>query len=352
MKQRRGRFLVCAATLLVAVPASGQEREDNVRFAWVRDEGAETCPDATVVRRAVSDRVGRDPFSERARTSIDAIVRRNSQGFVARFFVRGASDEPLGTREFTSAAPTCEPIVEALALALAIVIDPTVALRPEPLVSTSIVRASVTPSPIAAVPRRSPSLTLTALPTSRSQMALALSLSFDAALGVLPTVGFGPALDAHLRFSRWIAADLSSRWLAEQRTSTALSDYALSMASSSASVCVDPLGSTSASRASFAACAALSAGAISASALRQRAIEGGVRPWVALGPALRGQLRVVGPLVLEARLGATFALARNAYLEESGEPVTSATVFEQPLVGGYASLGFGVATEPFGASRP
>lgn len=338
--------------MFVAAPASGQEREDNVRFAWVRDEGAELCPDATVVRRAVSDRVGRDPFSERARTSIDAIVRRESQGFTARFFVRGAAGEPLGTREFTSAAPTCEPIVEALALALAIVIDPTVALRPEPSVSTSIVRASVVPSSITVVPRRPPILAVSAVPTSRLPQSLSLALSFDAALGLLPTVGFGTSLDAHLRFSRWIAADLSARWLAEQRTSTTISDYALSVTTASAGVCVDPLATTSAARASFAACAALGVGAISASALRQRAIEGGVRPWVALGPALRGQLRIVGPLVLEARLGATFALARNAYLEESGEPVTSSIVFEQPLVGGYASLGFGVVTEPFGPSRP
>lgn len=339
--RRRGQILATLTVLSVATSSAAQERGDNVRFAWVRDDGAESCPDASMVRRAVSERVGRDPFNDAARTSIDAVVRRSSTGFSARFFVRGATGESLGTRELTSAAPTCEPIAEALALALAIVIDPTVALRPDP--TTNAPRAL---APTQTTSRPPPSRAAFRAAPEASPLSLSLSLSFAGALGVLPFAAVGASLEGELRFSRWIYAELAARWLAEQRVSTSLSDYALSIASSMANVCVDPLASAVDARASFVLCGSLSVGALSASATRQRALDGGVRAWVALGPSARGRLRIVGPLALEARFGATFALARNAYVEEIGDPFSSSTVFEQPLVGGHATLGIGVVTDP------
>ncbi len=332
------------AALLAARSASAQERDDSVRFAWARDEGAESCPDEADVRRAVTDRVGRDPFLDGAPNSIDAIIRRTPTGYTARFFVRGPNGESLGTRELTSAAPTCGPITEALALALAIVVDPTVALRPDPprttLTTSGVAASQSTSAPVALSRRRARAAPMRARP-----MALSLGASFAGALGVLPSVALGTSIDGELRFSRWISADVSARWLAEQRATTMLSEYALSMASASGAVCVDPLGFLSDTRASFALCAALTIGAISASALRQRAIDGGVRPWVALGPALRGRLRLIGPLALEARVGATFAFARNAYLEEVVDLARITTVFEQPVVGGYGALSVSVVTD-------
>jgi hypothetical protein len=98
----------------------------------VRDERAEQCPDGVAVQRSVGSRVGHDPFRADAATSIDAVIRRVEGTFVARFFVRGPNGEALGNREFTSANERCDAIAEAVALALAIVIDPTVALRPDP----------------------------------------------------------------------------------------------------------------------------------------------------------------------------------------------------------------------------
>jgi hypothetical protein len=342
------------ALTVCARPVFSQSNDETVRLAWVRDEGAEPCPDASAVQRAVVSRVGRDPFRADARTSIDAVVRRAEGSFVARFFVRGPNGEPLGNREFSSTNERCEAIVETVALALAIVIDPTVALRPDPSPDSTAAIAT-TPataaSPVAltstvAPPQRRRTqhrpVAPTTVPTNDGVARLAAAGSFAMSAGALPSFAAGASIDVKIRWLPWLWTDVTGQWFAEQRTRTALSEFGFAFVGASLAPCVDPLASAPDARAAFALCMGVAVGSTFAAVLGQRATDGGARPWVAIVPSVRGRVRVTGPLVLDARLGVAAAALRASFFEELPVPASATLVFEQSIATLVASIGLGI----------
>jgi hypothetical protein len=118
---------------------------------YSRSERAATCPDGVALKRAVSKRLGYDPFFPAARqtivveiTDVDDRLRAtmrlvNEQGIIA------------GARELREGIEHCDELVASLALAISIALDPSAALEatPEPPANTPEVDGPVASGPAA-----------------------------------------------------------------------------------------------------------------------------------------------------------------------------------------------------------
>jgi hypothetical protein len=117
-----------------------------VRLDYVREPGAEACPDAQGFREAVAANVGYDPFTTAAARLATVTVERRGSVFVGRMTLHDAAGvqewahEPLSRRD-------CRALVRVMGLSLAIPIDPF----PGPPVSVPEAHA-----PAAAPPARAP----------------------------------------------------------------------------------------------------------------------------------------------------------------------------------------------------
>lgn len=120
------------------LPASTASRP-NVYLSWVRLAGADSCPDVRQIADDVTRRLGWNPFREAPTQFIEGQIRRDEAGdmlagrvpgtWVAEIFLRDASGVSRGNRVFTSAAPSCGTLASAVALSIAIIIDPDVMVR-------------------------------------------------------------------------------------------------------------------------------------------------------------------------------------------------------------------------------
>lgn len=115
-----------------AVDASARAR--TAALSWVRLPGAEACPSTQDVAHAVEDRLGRSVLvsAADAELAIEGRIERREGSFVATLTVADASGASLGERVLEQRAETegdCAEILPALALAIALTIDPDALLR-------------------------------------------------------------------------------------------------------------------------------------------------------------------------------------------------------------------------------
>lgn len=103
-----------------------------------RDEAAASCPDTPRLRRAIAERLGKDPFLDTAPESaathrtLVVVFSRPEPKHVAQVSLVDPDGKETGRRELTSKASDCSELAAAVVLAAAIVIDPMVMTRPEP----------------------------------------------------------------------------------------------------------------------------------------------------------------------------------------------------------------------------
>lgn len=96
----------------------------TARLVYSRTASASSCPDETALRRAVSARVGYDPFFPWARKTIVASMSASpSGGFVAQVVLVDEEGIAHGARELRTRA-TCADLLDPVALGIAIAIDP------------------------------------------------------------------------------------------------------------------------------------------------------------------------------------------------------------------------------------
>src|SRR6185295_14620015 len=86
-------------------------------FTWVRERGAEACPDEAQVRAAVAARLGYQPFATGAETRIEARVAPVGSGLRATIEVTRPGAAP-GKRELSSRTGDCVELAGALELAI------------------------------------------------------------------------------------------------------------------------------------------------------------------------------------------------------------------------------------------
>lgn len=229
---------------------------------YARHAGAENCPDEPTLRKAVSARMGRDPFLSAASTPVAPLpspaptparpslrltvaVQPARRGLQARIDLQDARGRVVATRRLGSPASDCNELGAALALALALAIDPFGPF--EPVARSGASGASSPPSdaagrsggggsssPPQTVPtkppayaygppsgplpqpnfavvdppeRRPPPLPAPAPPPRRPGVRFRGGLELHAAVGTAPTAAFGGTLVAG---ARWRYASLNA----------------------------------------------------------------------------------------------------------------------------------------------
>jgi hypothetical protein len=323
-----GRSKLCDAALLgtvltVPVHALAQDA-GRFRFAWVRDESAEHCPDGPAIAREVARRLGRDPFAAADAPSIEASVRRDGPRWTARLVVRDATDASLGVREFTSDAADCAPIAAAITLGVALSIDPAAALRPPPPPTPP------TPAPTPPAPR------VVRPPETPWSRRAGVSLRALGAVGLLPSVAPGVALAAEGPIAGRLRWSVGLLYLPDSGLVTSRGSFAFGLVAAQLAPCLDLWRVP---RASLTGCVGVELGALRSVVLRGDPSTVGERPWAAAFAGVRLRARLLGPLAGELGVEAVAPLVRDRFFE--GGP-TRETAFQQGVLAGVAFAGLGI----------
>jgi len=277
--------------------------------------------------------MGRDPFTGPAKQWIEALIALSEGYYTVQLFERDLEGRTLGTRELRAPAGDCHQLDDAMVLAIALIIDPTLQLSPlgpSPAVavpeapSAGVVAtpanalppppASLTPSaPVPVAAPNPPARAVESAPASRSTVTAAAV----AVHGVLPGVAAGVELVAQQplgtrdRYSlRW-----SALYLPETSQSDVLADVGYGLTAFEAGACV---GLTN-QRLRWFACSALGAGAVHTTVHAPLPTQPGDRLWLALRLEGGVRLRLVGPLWLETRLFDLLAAQRWEFRVRTAE---------------------------------
>jgi hypothetical protein len=222
---------VRSAALLVAL-STAAHAEPKAQLTYVREAGAEACPDEPEVQKAVVARLGYDPFGERPLSTIAVTVGRSQRGLRARIELTDAAGEVTGSRELTSRQADCLELSWAVELAVSLAIDPLHFADAPP---TPLTRASSRATPVATDERASdvhrPAIAVAREVEPKQRFRLAAGAF--AVLGSSPTVAFGFRLAGGIRRKLWsmnveVRADVpASRPAAGGLVSTAIYSSAL-----------------------------------------------------------------------------------------------------------------------------
>ncbi|HEY2406870.1 MAG TPA: hypothetical protein VGI10_12755 [Polyangiaceae bacterium] len=190
------RPLVPLAVAALLSTAKAHAAEPTASLAVTRAAGAEGCPDAALLTRAVSARLHRAVFRVTpADLQISVRIERAATGWLAVVDLADASGAPLGRRTLTTAAEHCSALDDSLALVIALLVaTPPTAAESVPAAEIAP-PASAKPAPTA--PAALPRVTLS-LPRDtyapREPWRSSASVAGVAALGPLPGGAFGGEL--------------------------------------------------------------------------------------------------------------------------------------------------------------
>lgn len=145
-----GPAIACAALVAsraIAAPAPS-------RLSFAREVGAERCPDESALRAEVAARLGADPFVAVADREVVARIDRQGGRLHGLVELR-TSGRVQGSRDLAIDSEDCAELVRAMALALAIALDPEHAdtSATPPPATPSPAPLPVTPPPAAPAPR-------------------------------------------------------------------------------------------------------------------------------------------------------------------------------------------------------
>ncbi len=122
-----GRALLASGALFLPSLSSAATtaHHSHASLDVTRGAGAHSCPSEKELRRAVSSILGYSPFDANARRRVSAVLSASDGTFHARIQLRDTrSHKSLGVRELSASGPTCEELGSAMALAIALAIDP------------------------------------------------------------------------------------------------------------------------------------------------------------------------------------------------------------------------------------
>jgi hypothetical protein len=231
----------------------------------------------------VSGRLGRDPFGSPGRLTIEAVASRDGEAWVAKIYARERGGAAIGSRTLRSEAASCASLVDAAALAIALVIDPEAverterarAARAETAGGAEPSASAPTPAP-AATPRVSPQPQVaqpaTPAPTEPAQRASGwVDVRAAGDFGLLPE-GLAPGLGmiVDLPIAGALGARAGLTYWPERETAAADGRFAFGLSAAALGACAPflPRGALG-----VALCAAGTRGAV----FRQQAVAPGVQ---------------------------------------------------------------------------
>jgi hypothetical protein len=159
MTHRAGLVLALVRLLL---PAAGEAapapRPAQASLSVSKKASAHSCPAEKELRANVTAILGYAPFHKGARRHVTAVLWAADGTFHARIKLLDArTHKTLGNRELSAAGPTCEALSEAMALAIALAIDPLAQPPQKPAAALPPVAVASGPTP-AARPKAAPAL--------------------------------------------------------------------------------------------------------------------------------------------------------------------------------------------------
>ncbi|MGK4000857.1 hypothetical protein [Sorangium sp. So ce1024] len=347
--------LVAAALLAGARPARASSGEQTASLSWVRLGGAEACIAARALAQAVEARLGRAALVSAARAELTIegrIEPGGSGGWRAVLAVVDADGAVLGTREIATASPRCRAIDDELALAIALMIDPSAKLSPgappppaapaSPAAPTSLAAPTspATPArPAASAPQVIVQRVL--IPASPPAPSPPWRVEIGAGplfgLGLLPSPGVAAALRARLTPPRFWSFEVGGAvWLPDETTTGAASTR-FTLGEGFVSACPVSLGSET----RLAACVGVRLGALRAGGLGFRVDRSDER--LTAGGTLDARLtrRLVGPLTVGGGLGLIVPFVRDTfyYTDAQGQ---DREIFRMAPLAGTADVLIGV----------
>ncbi|WP_434042201.1 MULTISPECIES: hypothetical protein [Sorangium] len=345
-RRAAGLALVAAALVAASRPARASSGEQTASLSWVRLAGAEACVGARALAQAVEARLGRAALvsSTRAELTIEGRIEPvGTGGWRAVLAVADAEGALLGTREITTASPRCGAMDDELALAIALMIDPSAKLSPgapPPLAAPAPLPApspATAPPPPAVIVQR----VLVPVPPTAPPPPAPWRVEVGAGplfgLGLLPSLGVAAAVRARLTPPRFLSFEVGGVvWLPDEATSGA-SATRFSWGEGFVSACPVALGSAT----RLSACAGVRLGALRVGGVGFGVDHADER--LTAGGALDVRLtrRLVGPLTAGGGLGLIVPIVRDTfyYTDAQGQP---REVFQMAPLAGTADVLLGV----------
>jgi hypothetical protein len=315
---------IALALCLVSTAARSAPRR-GARLEWARGRGARACVGAAGLEEDVKARLGWDPFVLPAELEIEGVVTRTPSGFRAHLAFRGSEGQQEGTRELESREEDCRSLGQAVAVMIAVAIDPDASAAAPPL------PVETPPSPSAESPPAPPSPPARR-PAASARTRARIVLGGGVVDGLVP----GPSATSSLRAGVVLAdrfeLDVGASYLPPARDGA----FGFGLVEGAARACLLPWGLLPDVR----VCAAALAGSFETyvHTNTDRPVDVGAFPW--LGAELGAGLSValVGPLRLDLdAAGVVPILRRQGFVRGDATPA-----WEQSPVAGRAELGLGV----------
>ncbi|WP_437981170.1 hypothetical protein [Sorangium sp. So ce117] len=338
--------LAASALVAAARPARASSGEQSASLSWVRLAGAEACVGARALAQAVEARLGRAALVSAARAELTIegrIEPGGTGGWRAVIAVADAGGAVLGTREIATASPRCSAIDDELALAIALMIDPSAKLSPgaPPPLAAPAPPPAPSPAPSPPAPQVIVQRVLVPVPPPAPPPPAPWRVEVGAGplfgLGLLPSPGIAAALRARLTPPRsWSFEVGGAIWLPNEAT-TGASSTRFSWGEGFVSACPVSLGGET----RLSACAGVRLGALQVGGLGfgvdradERLTAGG-----ALDVRLTRQL--AGPLTVGGGLGLIVPIVRDTfyYIDAQGR---DREVFRMAPLAGVADVVLGV----------
>ncbi len=348
-------FVLALETSLLIQPLAGARAQVDESTAppratlhWVREAGAQDCIDGRELARRVESKLRRPVFDapRDAELLVEGTAQRKGEGYRAALHTYDREGKPLGSREVLSERASCDELSEAVAVVLAVMIDPAGALHPpapvppapeapsEPAREPPAPEETHTEQASPPCPEQPPPPAAPGAPSPRAEV----SAFARATHGHVPAFVWGGGVAFELELTRWGGVRLEGVMFAERAVDGPMgTGVDVRVFYGSALYC--PLW-WSAGRLRASACMGLAAGA-----LQSRAF-GFDRGRDSASPLFDGVLDVHGALRLWRGLGlyaggglsTPFARTRFAGTLPDGSPMA---LFEQPALSGRFDLGLG-----------
>jgi hypothetical protein len=180
----------------------------SARLVYSRTAEAESCPDEDALRRAVATRVGYDTFFPWAKRTIVATIARTDGAFVATVDLVDEDGIRHGGHQLRTEG-ACAELLDAVALAVAIAIDPKLLLAvpppkeaaPEPAPTEAAPAVPVVPERTATPPSADRNESKAREPSQTpSPFRFEASLGAAGAIKVTPSPTFGGTLGGAVRW--------------------------------------------------------------------------------------------------------------------------------------------------------
>jgi len=308
----------CLLAAALCAPRSVRAAGSSYRLQVVRADGAGSCASASSIQRDVSQRLGRDPFSDEGERGIDIVLSRAETKWVAKLYLRIDASDSDAARVIESDAVDCAELGKSVTLAVALAIAPDLPPVPEPRVEPSCPPPPPVPPPPPALPK----------PTLHGAAALRLLYSPN----LLPRRAVGTSLSVTLR-GDLVGANFGGVFYPESELQTARAHLGFGLSAAFVSGCLwartrEP---------QVWSCIGARAGALHSVVYSPRPEQPGDRFWWAASSELGVRQHLFSRVFVEAGALAVFPLLRHRFQVDS----SSSPVYEQgpAVVEGFLGLG-------------